>query len=712
MNNYYVFNKTVRGYSHITRNKPCEDSSFSYTSPDGQYSIAIVADGHGSNSCFRSKKGSEAAAKAAFEALKKFGDYYIGKAEEPEIPAESSGAESKVQEIPEQGSTSEELPAIKKPEESAENSEDKPEVQEVQEIPEQGSTSEELPAIKKPEESAESSEAESKIPEISGLDGSLNDVLAVLKIDESAESSEDKPEVQEIPEQDSTPEELPAIKKTEETDENSESAPENPAEDSETEPVESAETDTEINDNGGVHQAIEIDFEENLAEELKNPRSKQQIIKRITDSIISEWDRYINEDLAENPITEEELQGVAPSYVDLYRKKEHLNHIYGTTLIAAIMLPDYLILLHQGDGRCDVFYSDGSVDQPIPWDDRCYDVYTTSMCDDDVVSGFRSKVIDLNKKQVIACYMGSDGVEDSYRTMEGTHHFYRELSIRIVDNEQTPENFMSYLESYLPEFSQAGSGDDVSVSGIVDVCQIKKLYERYKKMSQSFKLTEEQIRIQAKVNSMTRKRDSLSNNCYQVQRELEKITQQCCDSIKTFDELSERYEELKRKAEAPDEENTGFLRKVKKSKIGVWFFGDGTEPEDDEDAEMQENSAECADTKDNNVSDDIENSEELNNIKSEFQNIKDNYPQAFSIILDIMEKQQKNSEKIEPSQLDAAKSKLEKQKEVVEYLTRLMKEISQKYQAALSEYEEYRTKYRELTDKLDEINAKIKSLSS
>lgn len=69
--NMKVFNKSVIGESHITDQKPCQDYSLSYTTESG-ISIAIVSDGHGGKSYFRSQIGSETACRVAKECLESF----------------------------------------------------------------------------------------------------------------------------------------------------------------------------------------------------------------------------------------------------------------------------------------------------------------------------------------------------------------------------------------------------------------------------------------------------------------------------------------------------------------------------------------------------------------------------------------------------------------------------------------------------------------
>ncbi|MBQ6986711.1 MAG: protein phosphatase 2C domain-containing protein, partial [Oscillibacter sp.] len=209
-----------------------------------------------------------------------------------------------------------------------------------------------------------------------------------------------------------------------------------------------------------------------------NPRYRQLELRRWTDVVLSRWSDAVRLDYDSRPPDPEELDSLPASL----RTPEAVPHIYGATLIAALWIPPALVLFQQGDGRCEVFYADGTVNQPIPWDERCVGNVTTSLCDPDAAVGFRSCVLDLRQTPVIACYLGTDGVEDAYRDtytglgeshtlMGGVHTFYKALSCEAA--ERTPEALSEYLSETLPGFSArgqygyGGSWDDVSVAGIV-----------------------------------------------------------------------------------------------------------------------------------------------------------------------------------------------------------------------------------------------------
>lgn len=74
MDQVFTFHETVRGHLHVMNEFPCEDSSSSFSAENGRYHIAIVADGHGSKSCFRSDYGSKVATEVTLECLQQFAE--------------------------------------------------------------------------------------------------------------------------------------------------------------------------------------------------------------------------------------------------------------------------------------------------------------------------------------------------------------------------------------------------------------------------------------------------------------------------------------------------------------------------------------------------------------------------------------------------------------------------------------------------------------
>lgn len=197
-----------------------------------------------------------------------------------------------------------------------------------------------------------------------------------------------------------------------------------------------------------------------------------EALRTLTDDILARWHEKVQAHLAEHPLTPEETANMPEKTAAAYLRGEHLPSLYGTTLIAALWMQDKLLLVQQGDGRCAVFYPDGNTNQPIPWDPGCYDNITTSMCDTNARERIRTHVIDLHEKPVAAVFLGTDGVEDSFTSMQGLHVFYMQLS-RIITEQ--PDTLDARLTELLPRLSKSGSHDDVSVAGLADCEALRKL---------------------------------------------------------------------------------------------------------------------------------------------------------------------------------------------------------------------------------------------
>ncbi len=225
-----------------------------------------------------------------------------------------------------------------------------------------------------------------------------------------------------------------------------------------------------------------------------------------TDAVLACWRNAVQQHLESQPLTPEEL-AQAGQYAESYQSGQLLTHVYGSTLIAALMLPERIILLQQGDGRCCVLYGDGAMDQPIPWDDRCFENLTTSLCDTDAAESFRSAVLLPEDRPVAACWLGTDGVEDAYTDMEGTYCFYRRLTADLLHKGE--ESFLEQLDEYLPQFSRDGSGDDVSVAALVNAQACESLLDVMRDAVEKYALLEPLRRYREKLVSMSRKHEYL-----------------------------------------------------------------------------------------------------------------------------------------------------------------------------------------------------------
>jgi len=296
---------------------------------------------------------------------------------------------------------------------------------------------------------------------------------------------------------------------------------------------------------------------------LFDAKKSEELIRQLITSIFGKWSCAVNEDFEKNPLTEKEFEE-ATKYADRYRNGERIEHVYGTTFIAGLLTEKYLLLLQQGDGRCVVFDSEGNVSQPIPWDDRCFANVTTSVCDSDAVMSCRYHVIDLAEQPIIACFAGSDGVEDSYASMDKMHMFYRNLLKYAYDNGIS--ELEKYLLQILPEFSERGSGDDVTICGVINTEAVAAIIDKMSKDNEIVSWKEEVATADEHIESMSAK-------LVYYKEKHDRILSEYSEIEKRYNELEIEYQELQADignsteddfdGENEDGEAVGFISKIK-----------------------------------------------------------------------------------------------------------------------------------------------------
>ena len=245
-----------------------------------------------------------------------------------------------------------------------------------------------------------------------------------------------------------------------------------------------------------------------LLDELLVPGHSEDIVRRLSDALLARWYDAVLQDLDQEPFTDEELER-AGSFAALYQSGRELEHAYGTTLIAALMIDDLLLLLQQGDGRCVLLHEDGSASEPIPWDARCHENVTTSVSDTDAAESVRHAIVRLYDAdpRVVACLLGSDGVEDAFRNEEGRWDYHRRLCMKLTEIRSAKSrraDFEQLLADELPVFSEDGSGDDVSVAGLADIRSLMMCRDHFDDLIDEYGISERLLESRAKLLSMER----------------------------------------------------------------------------------------------------------------------------------------------------------------------------------------------------------------
>ena len=102
--------------------------------------------------------------------------------------------------------------------------------------------------------------------------------------------------------------------------------------------------------------------------------------------------------------------------------------------------------------------------------------------------------------------------------------FYQNLTCEL--EQRGTEGFGAYLEEMLPEFGRRGSGDDVSVGGIVDLERIGEHVSFFREEIERYRLKEELARYESRKISMSRKHEILGRRAEEAKQRMEEAERQ------------------------------------------------------------------------------------------------------------------------------------------------------------------------------------------
>jgi serine/threonine protein phosphatase PrpC len=209
-----------------------------------------------------------------------------------------------------------------------------------------------------------------------------------------------------------------------------------------------------------------------------SPPSREEfdeLLRNLVKHIVARWYDKIERHIQAEPFSAGEFEKVSEKYREKYETGENYYKAYGTTLIAAAVTARYWFGVHIGDGRFTALYRDGTFDQPVPWDPKCFLNQTTSLCDDDAAERARFYCsLNSEKAPPAAVFLCSDGVDDNYPVEENEKYLfalYRTIALTFAE-----EGFVStvkQIKDLANSFAVKGKGDDTSIAGMVDMEMVK-----------------------------------------------------------------------------------------------------------------------------------------------------------------------------------------------------------------------------------------------
>ena len=196
------------------------------------------------------------------------------------------------------------------------------------------------------------------------------------------------------------------------------------------------------------------------------------------DEIVRSWRDLVTEHY--NMIRALDEIDNTPLFEDISRENsQEINILYGCTLMVACVHPNGWFAFQIGDGKCvtinriqtcldssennSTFNIQKMVTEPVPADDRCFLHMTTSLCDPNATNEFRFCGGNAETTPV-AIFLGTDGIDNSWGTEDALHNFY----IEVLKHCTSAEDVTRDLAEALPQLSQAGCQDDMSIAAIVE----------------------------------------------------------------------------------------------------------------------------------------------------------------------------------------------------------------------------------------------------
>lgn len=235
-------------------------------------------------------------------------------------------------------------------------------------------------------------------------------------------------------------------------------------------------------------------------------------------AIINDWNESVRSHYEANPFTEEELDCVSEKAGASYRLGHRIERAYGATLIAAAVTRDYWFGIQIGDGKCAAFDEAGICMQPIPWDEKCFLNKTTSICGSDALRDFRHF---YSEKIPTAVFMGSDGIDDSFKNEEDMYDFYKTIlyAFSISDYTQAVDE----LKAYLPRLSKEGSADDVSIAAWMDMDALKSVVDKIKAEGEEAEEPEENKKTEEEKETIENEKSEEGNEAEEGKKAEEEI---------------------------------------------------------------------------------------------------------------------------------------------------------------------------------------------
>jgi serine/threonine protein phosphatase PrpC len=188
----------------------------------------------------------------------------------------------------------------------------------------------------------------------------------------------------------------------------------------------------------------------------------KETFKNQEDFSLSQIKRLAEEDIPKAIVRswQEKVDEYCQKRPDLNDQNKYLY--FGSTLLAALVLPRCIIYWQLGDGDIVAVWDDNKLTRPVPADSRLLGNQTTSLCNNKAWLDFRCSfqpITDNPAPRFIL--LATDGYSNAYLSDADFEHTVLDIA-GFMQTEGQPW-VREQLPSWLEEASKKGSGDDISV---------------------------------------------------------------------------------------------------------------------------------------------------------------------------------------------------------------------------------------------------------
>jgi serine/threonine protein phosphatase PrpC len=187
--------------------------------------------------------------------------------------------------------------------------------------------------------------------------------------------------------------------------------------------------------------------------ELVDPETAGDVVTAAAGAIVDTWTTKVRHHIEANPYDAANEQHAA-AIQDPLRP-------YGTTLLAAAVTGDLLVVLQIGDGDAVIVTDQGEAVRAVPDDPQLDGLHTSSLCEPEPLRALRTAVIDTRVEDVALAFFCTDGFGTSRVDTEG---WWRQTGEELVQfgRSRGLDWIREQLPSWLDEPAQIG-GDDTSM---------------------------------------------------------------------------------------------------------------------------------------------------------------------------------------------------------------------------------------------------------